>query len=59
MDKVENSVLKLIRTDEQWKEIFRFIITVAEESPKRGKLFRDYVANFIEFAHSLDEEKQD
>jgi hypothetical protein len=53
-DEFENSILKLIRSDEKW-----IIITIAEESPKREKLFRDYVANFIEFANSLDEEKQD
>jgi hypothetical protein len=39
MDEFENSVLKLIRSDEQLKEIFRFIITMAEESPKRKNNF--------------------
>ncbi|QWC25123.1 hypothetical protein KJK41_22100 (plasmid) [Bacillus haikouensis] len=58
MDEFEKSVLNMMRSDEQWKEIFRFIITLAEESPRREKLFRDYVANFIEFTHSLDEEKK-
>jgi hypothetical protein len=58
MDEFEKSVLNMIRSDEQWEEIFRFIVTLAEESPRREKLFRDYVENFIEFTHSLDEEKK-
>jgi hypothetical protein len=58
MDEFEKTVLNMMRSDEQWKEIFRFIITLAEESPRREKLFRDYVANFIEFTNSLDEEKK-
>jgi hypothetical protein len=58
MDEFEKSVLNMMRSDEQWKEIFRFIVTLAEESPRREKLFRDYVENFIEFTHSLDEEKK-
>ncbi|WP_156477330.1 hypothetical protein [Rossellomorea vietnamensis] len=56
MDEFEESVLRIMRRDEQWKEIFHFIVTLEEESPKREKLFRDYVANFIETTHSLDEE---
>jgi hypothetical protein len=58
MDEFEKTVLKIIRSDEQWKEIFRFIVTLAEESPRRERLFRDYVANFIEYTDSLDEEKK-
>jgi hypothetical protein len=58
MDEFEKSVLNMMRSDEQWKEIFRFIVTLAEESPRREKLFRDYVENLIEFTHSLDEEKK-
>lgn len=56
MDEFEESVLMMVRSDEQWNEIFRFIVTLAKESPRSEKLLRDYVANFIEFTHSLDEE---
>ncbi|MBN8194209.1 hypothetical protein JI667_18930 [Bacillus sp. NTK074B] len=58
MNEFEKSVLRIMRSDEQWKEIFHFIVTLAEESPRREKLFRDHVANFIDFTHSLDEEKK-
>jgi hypothetical protein len=58
MDEFENSVLKLIRSDEQLKENFSFYHHDGGRVSEKEKQFRDYVENFIEFAHSLDEEKQ-
>jgi hypothetical protein len=38
-DEFKTTVLKSIRSNEQWKEIFGLIITMTEESPSRENFF--------------------
>jgi membrane-bound lytic murein transglycosylase B len=59
MTKDEEILLNLLKSDEKWNNVFKFIIELSIKNPRREKIFRDQIVNLIEYVTDIDDDKED